>query len=353
MVRQAVAEGLRPALAGQDRSAVEALAAATGLEGRAFDLKDPGGVAAGIDGMDAVLHCAGPFIHTARPMVDACLRAGVHYLDVTGEISVFEALAARDGEARSADVVLLPGVGFDVVPTDCLAAHLIRRLPEAEWLALGFLSTGGVSRGTALTALERVGRRPVVRRNGRLVTAARGERRRSIDFGDGPRTAVAIPWGDLATAPRSTGIQDVAVYMAMPRWTRRGLAAARLAAPLLRTAPVRRGLEGWIRRRQRGPDAAARARGRTVVWAEVRAADGARAASRLYGPEGYTFTARAAVAAFLGVLEGTVEGGFRTPSLAFGPDFVLGLDGVRREDLEGPENTDGRDTSEGPEQIGG
>src|SRR5207237_1168186 len=70
-----------------------------------------------------VLHCAGPFIHTSRPMVEACVKAGAHYLDITGEIAVFESILNRDEQ----HVTLLPGVGFDVVPTDCLGAMLAPR----------------------------------------------------------------------------------------------------------------------------------------------------------------------------------------------------------------------------------
>ena len=79
-------------------------------------------------------------------MADACLRVGAHYLDVTGEVAVFEALAARSAEARAAGVMLLPGAGFDVVPSDCLAAHLKRRLPSASKLVLGFMGLSKLSR---------------------------------------------------------------------------------------------------------------------------------------------------------------------------------------------------------------
>jgi short subunit dehydrogenase-like uncharacterized protein len=58
-----------------------------------------------------VLCAAGPFSTTSRPVADACLRSRVHYLDITGEIDVFEALAARDAEAKARGIMLLPGVG--------------------------------------------------------------------------------------------------------------------------------------------------------------------------------------------------------------------------------------------------
>src|SRR6476659_6763268 len=120
IARAAVARGQRPILAGRNAAALVTLASDLGLECRIFALDDPAQVAEGISGMQAVLHCAGPFAHTYRPLADACLQARVHYLDITGEVAVFEALVTRSAAAQAARVMLLPGVGFDVVPSDCL-----------------------------------------------------------------------------------------------------------------------------------------------------------------------------------------------------------------------------------------
>ena len=124
---RALEQGLRPLLAGRDVAALAAQAAELGLEFRAFSLDDTAALDAAVRAVPVVLHAAGPFAHTAAPMAQACIRAGVHYLDITGEIAVFEAMAALDGAARASGVMLMPGAGFDVVPTDCLAAHLARR----------------------------------------------------------------------------------------------------------------------------------------------------------------------------------------------------------------------------------
>src|SRR5262245_11521378 len=196
IARAAAARGHRPVLAGRNAAAVAALGRDLGLDHRAFALDSPAVVAEGVRGMKAVLHCAGPFAHTSRPMADACLEEGVHYLDITGEVAVFEALAARDAEARAAGVMLLPGAGFDVVPSDCLAAHLKRRLPSATRLALGLLALGKRSRGTATTVLENLPRGGLVRRGGVLKRVPAAWRKREIDFGSGPVQAITIPWGD-------------------------------------------------------------------------------------------------------------------------------------------------------------
>jgi short subunit dehydrogenase-like uncharacterized protein len=185
IVARARAAGLRPILAGRDAAAVHTLAAAHRLEARIATLDAPATLDALLRGVTVVLHCAGPFSRTSAPMVAACLRTGVHYLDITGELQVFEAVAAQHDAAKRAGVMLMPGTGFDVVPSDCLAAHLHRRLPTATALALGFRALGGVSRGTALTMVEGLGRPGWIRQGGVLTPVPPGFHARTIDFGDG------------------------------------------------------------------------------------------------------------------------------------------------------------------------
>lgn len=331
VVARALECGLRPILAGRNAAAVEALAARHGLAHRAFALETPDAIDHGLDGVAAVAHCAGPFSRTARPMAEACLRRGVHYLDITGEIAVFEALAALDAKAKAAGVTLLPGSGFDVVPSDCLAAHLARRLPEATSLALGFQSTGRLSRGTATTMIENLHRGGMVRRGGRLTPVPAGWRARTIDFGAGPTHAMTIPWGDVSTAFHSTGIPDIEVYLAVPPRARTMARLSNLVRPLLGTRPVQSLLLSRVRAGAPGPSAERRDRSAGLLWGE--ASDGRRrVVSRLRTPDGYTHTAHAAVAILERLLQGAVATGFQTPSRAFGPDFVLGLPGVSRSD---------------------
>jgi len=312
---------------------VRGLALAHGLEARIAGLDDPAALRRALDGVRVVLHAAGPFSRTSRPMADACLAAGAHYLDITGEIGVFEALAARNAEARSAGIMLLPGVGFDVVPSDCLAAHLKRRLPGAVKLVLAFQSSGGLSRGTATTMVENISGGGAIRRGGRIVPVPAAWNTRTADLGRGPVRVTSIPWGDVATAWHSTGIPDIEVYTRMGGGTRALLVASRYLGRLLRSAPAQRFLMARIRNRAPGPDQAARARGVSRLLGEVWDTAGGHARTRLTGPEGYTLTAHSAVAALERTLTGEATPGFRTPSLAFGPDFILSVEGVVREDF--------------------
>lgn len=337
IARFASERGLRPTLAGRNAEKLRAVAERTGLPYVAVSLDDAAGLDAALADVPLVLHAAGPFAETAAPMVAACLRTGTHYLDVTGEVAVFEALASNDAKAREAGVVLLPGVGFDVVPTDCLAAHLKRRLPSATHLTLAIRGLGRISRGTATTMVHNLGRGGLVREGGELVPVATAHATRAVDFGRGPREAMTIPWGDLATAYRSTGIPNIETYLALPPKTIRSARLMRYAEPLLGFAPLRRVVQRALQARvdagPAGPSDAERERGQSFCWGEVTDAEGGRATSRLTLSDGYTFTADAALASATHVLTTPPAPGYHTPATAFGADFVLGIEGTRREDV--------------------
>jgi short subunit dehydrogenase-like uncharacterized protein len=339
--RMAVQAGMHPILAGRNAEAVGALARELKLEHRIAALDDAAALdemlrTRGIEGQpQVVLHCAGPFSRTSKPMADACLRNGVHYLDITGEIAVFEALAARYAEAKAAGVMLLPGAGFDVVPSDCLAAHLNRRLPTATHLVLGIRALGAVSRGTATTMLEGIeaGQGGMVRRNGKLVATPMGAKTRQIDFGRGPREAIQMPWGDVSTAYHSTGIPNIEVYMTFPPAMIRAMQATRYLGWLAKAPGVMGLLKQRVQSGPPGPTDEQRANGSSLLWGMVEDDAGGRAEARMQAPEGYTFTALASLAIVRKVLAGDVHPGFQTASSAYGPDLALEIPGVQRVDL--------------------
>jgi short subunit dehydrogenase-like uncharacterized protein len=332
IARLGVERGARPILAGRDKATIEQLAVEHGLEHRVFALDDATSIDAALREVSVVLHCAGPFSRTSKPMADACLRTKTHYLDITGEASVIETLAARNKEATAAGIMLLPCVGFDVVPSDCMAAHLKMRLPAATHLALAIQGMGRVSRGTATTMVENINRGGLIRRDGKLTPVPAAWKTREIDFGRGPVKATTIPWGDVATAFYSTGIPNIEVYAAIPAGVRRMMKLTRSFGWLLGTGMVQRFLKKRIKAQPPGPNEEERARGKSFVWGEVKDDNGKRAVSRLRGPEGYTLTALAALAIVERVLAGQFAVGFQTPSKAYGADFVLEIEGVTRED---------------------
>ncbi|QLD87624.1 saccharopine dehydrogenase NADP-binding domain-containing protein [Natronomonas salina] len=323
VAEEAVDRGVDVVVAGRNEVKTEHLAETLDCEGRAFPVDDAG---VNLEGVDAVLNCAGPFVETYEPLVEACLETGTHYLDITGELQVFEAVAERDREAEKAGVCLLPGVGFDVVPTDCLAGHLHDRLPGADELRLGFDPSGGISRGTLASAIEHAGGGGKIRRDGDIVDVPPAHHSRRIDFGRGERTAATIPWGDVSTAYYTTGIENIEVYTAMPSLAANGLKYSSLVSPLLGVEPVKKSLQTLVRSTVSGPSERQRKQGACYVWGE--ATDGeTTVTSRLKTPETYALTVDSATTAAERILEDAPVG-FETPAAAFTPEFVLDLDGV-------------------------
>ncbi|MFD5829100.1 saccharopine dehydrogenase family protein [Lentzea sp. NPDC060358] len=319
----AVARGERPVLAGRSREKVEPIATALGLEHRAFGLGD---AAANLADVDVVVHCAGPFSRTAGAMVDACLASRTHYLDITGEIDVFESLNLRHLDARKAGIVVLPGAGFDVVPTDCVAALLKDALPSATHLDLAFVVGGGASAGTTKTSVEAAAAGGRIRVNGELRSVRIGHRRRTARFRSGPREVGSIPWGDVSTAYHSTGIPNITTFTAVP-----GVLGSlqRIFSPVLR-APLVQNAAKSVAGKVKGPDERKRANTRSEVFGEAWDAR-TRVQCAITTPNAYSLTADAVVRAIRGI-DG-VAPGFHTPSSAFGAHFVRTLDGVVAEDV--------------------
>jgi len=337
IVAEAVARGHRPVLAGRNAAALRAMGAQYGLPVRAFALDDANVVRQAFKGQDLVLHCAGPFSATSAPVLDACLATKAHYLDITGEIDVFAAAHARDAEAKAAGIVVLPGAGFDVVPTDCLAARLKQALPEAVELVLAFEAGGGPSPGTAKTGVEGLGQGGRARIDGELRRVPLAWKTRKFDRAPTGqpadlRLAMTIPWGDLYTAYVSTGIPNIETYLGVSPGTVSRLRMLRKLGPLLGLRPVQSFLKSRVTASVPGPTAEQRARSQTTVWGEVRDAAGRTRSERLRTPNGYDLT----VTASLGIVERLLRGerpagGFATPSQLMGPDYVLGLPGVSLE----------------------
>jgi short subunit dehydrogenase-like uncharacterized protein len=330
----AVKEGGRPILAGRSAEKIAPIAARRNLKHRAFALDDPAAVAKGLEGVTVVLHCAGPFSRTAKPMAEGCLRAKAHYLDITGEIEVFELMASMSKRAAEAGVMLMPGTGFDVVPSDCLAAHLKRRLPDATELTLAFQAIGRPSRGTATTMIENIHRGGMIRRGGALTPVPAAWQMKQVDFGQGPVTTMSIPWGDVSTAFHSTGIPNIQVFMSAPAQLQAMAKLSRYLGGIIGSGPVQWLLKKQIQAGPAGPNEEERRTGRSLLWGEVKNAAGRSAHTRLTTPEGYALTSRTAWAIAKRAATGAAQPGFRTPSMVFGADFILEFDGVKREDVD-------------------
>lgn len=321
---EAVRRGHTPVLAGRSHAAVVALSERLELPHRVFTLDDR--LRERLADIDLVLHCAGPFSATAEPMMRACLDSGTHYLDITGEIDVFELAQSWSDKAAAADIVLCPGVGFDVIPTDCLALALSQHLPGATHLALGFDSRSGLSQGTAKTSVEGLAKGGRVREDGKLRAVPLAFRTRKIDFGAGEKLAMTIPWGDVATAWYSTGIPNIEAYIpASPRLVRR-LQQLNLIRPLLGLGLVQKLLKHQVEKKITGPDEEQRRATDTYVWGEVRKGNSA-AVGRLRTANGYDVTVHGSLGIVERLLKEAPSGGAYTPSGLMGTGYAETLPG--------------------------
>ncbi len=335
--------GLPAILAGRNADKVRPLAEKLDLPFRIFDLNDASRIESSIKDCFAVMHCAGPFVHTAEPMARACIASGVHYLDITGEIPVFQKLHSLDTDARAAGVTLMPGSGFDVVPTDCAAAMVFEKCPGATDLDIAFFSLGKMSRGTMKSALLQMPEGNKIRRNGKLESGALLKLKKTVELAGKPRTGFSIPWGDVFTAGISTGIENITVYSMVPGLPVFMAPLIRPFTGLLKSSGVQSFLRNRIDAGEAGPDEKTRTTEKSYVYARAWQAINAPAEKKgneqypsgrtnqafaeveLETMEGYQFTMESAVAALQALDRKPDLKGFLTPSMAFGSDFVLGL----------------------------
>jgi short subunit dehydrogenase-like uncharacterized protein len=325
IARRAVERGLKPVLAGRNRQAVSTLADQLGCESSSFQVDDARQIAEHLRGISAVMHCAGPFSQTARQMMDACISAGADYLDITGEIEVIMWAVERSDRAKAAGVALLPAVGFDVVPSDCLAAMLAERLPEARVLQLAFSASGGMSPGTSKSMIEALPHGGRVRIDGEIRRVPIAWKTMEIPFRDGKKLGMTIPWGDVASAFYSTGIPNIEVYTtSSPKQTAR-MRRLRFLLPLLAWKPLQWLAKRRIEKSVAGPSDEVREASRSSLWGRVSDDQGKSVSATLETLGGYPLTALTAVAALEKTLTREVPRGFSTASQAFGKQFILGF----------------------------
>jgi len=337
LAEQALRRGHRPLLAGRSAPKLRALAARLGLEWRAVAVDDAAGLRSLLTGRGAVLHAAGPFSATSAALADACLDVGTSYLDISGELSTFEALFARNEQAKRAGIALIPGVGFDVVPSDCLAAQVSARVQSADSLliVLGSNADARPSPGTIKSIVDVFATGGRVRRHGALVPLAFGRGAQRVPWSDHVGWCLPLPIADLVTAYHSTGVPNITVCMDVPNAVG---SAARVSWPLwaagravlswgLQLPLVRSQLQQLIDRTVQGPDEATRARNRSHLYARASAKDGRAAEAWLTTADGYTFTAESGVLAIERVLRDKPVGAL-SPSSAFGSDFAEQVTGT-------------------------
>ena len=328
----AAAKGLDVVLAGRNKDALAEVGDRLRVPVRVVGLDDSGELFRALHDIACVVHMAGPFAATSAPMLSACLATQTNYIDITGEIEVFEAMWSRQEEIRRAGITAVPGAGFDVVPTDCLAAHVAGKLERPASLILALSGFEGASQGTLRTAVRQLSQAVLCRRQGRIVPLD-DRSPRGIDFGSGDEPCVPLSWGDVATAFHSTGAENITVYLQRTALLRTVDVLGGLFGPLLRSRSGQRALSALVRSRPEGPSQADRARHRSRIWAEATDDAGRSSRARLSTPDPYDFTASSALEISTRISSLPAPLGLVTPSQAFGADFVLSLPGCSRTDV--------------------
>ena len=316
-------------LSGRNEALLKQQSDSTGLPYTPVDIDSPQDLDKLLENALVVIHCGGPFKFTAKQMVEACLRTKTHYTDITGEYMVFEMLAGLSDQAKQKEIMIMPGTGFDVVPSDCLALHLKNKLPTATHLQLAFISTGGgLSRGTARSTLEGFGYGSMIRKDGKYQQIKTAGKIRMVNFGPFEKTAVCIPWGDIATAYRSTGIPNIEVYMGVDSKTLRILRTTRFFNWLLKARWVKRLLKKQIDKRINGPSQKHLLHSKSLLWGKVTNQDGATFESRLETFNGYTLTAKANVHIVEKIIGGDYKTGYHTPASAYSSTLIKEITGI-------------------------
>ncbi|MFM8315888.1 MAG: saccharopine dehydrogenase family protein [Deltaproteobacteria bacterium] len=329
IAREAKRRGMSVILAGRSEAKLKTLAKELSLPYRAFSLNSIDEVKDNISSCSLVLLCAGPFSETSQPMVQACLELGIHYLDITGEIEVLDRVLSLNRTAKERGSILIPGVGFDVVPSDCLAKSLSESLPDSEELILAFRGEASLSPGTTKTMIENLPKGSKVRRQGKLTYIPAFSLFRTIPFAKKPRFCSAIPWGDVASAFYSTQIPNITVYSATPHWSRWMKLPVRALSPVLKQERVQSFLKSQVEKHIKGPSEEHQKKARMELWGEVKRG-GTTLQQKLEVPEGYHLTMLTALRSVEKVLAGDVAPGSYTPSMAFGSRFIEEFEGVKR-----------------------
>jgi short subunit dehydrogenase-like uncharacterized protein len=330
IVEECKRKNLNLVLSGRDALKLQKQSNESGYPFEVVDLNDYNSILKLLAGSFLLIHCGGPFKHTAETMVKACLDTDTHYTDITGEFEVFELLATYDSRAKEKGIMIMPGTGFDVVPSDCLALYLKNKLPNATHLQLAFTSSGGFSRGTSKTMIEGLGYGSAVRKGGKITRIKTAEKVTNVNFGSFESNAVCIPWGDIATAYRSTGIQNIEVYAAVNDKTLKRLRLSNYFNWLLRKQWVKNMLKETVDTKSPGPSKEKRDQSKSYLWGKVWNGQQQSAEARIETLSGYALTAKTSVLIAEKILQGEFKAGYQTPAMMYGSELILEIEGSKR-----------------------
>jgi len=329
----AASYGISLMLLGRSQQKLRALSDRVGYPFQTVSVSSESALQESLRNVDVMINAAGPFSATAQLVVEACLATNTHYLDLTGEIPVFDTLFSYHKQANKQGIMVMPGVGFAVVASDCLAAYVASQLPDAMMLNIGVSRSDIFSRGSARTMLELFDNGVLVRRNGMLEKIPVASLEHYFDFGLGRRPALAVSWPDVFTAYHTTGISNISTYFEVGAMERSAAMYGRYAGWTLKLPFARQAMQLQLSLLPEGPSQQCRDIRHRVVVAEAVAADGTCFRCRLTTPEAYTFSALSTLEIAKRVINGEYRCGFQTPAGVYGPELLQAIPGVYRTEI--------------------
>jgi short subunit dehydrogenase-like uncharacterized protein len=318
-------------VAGRDRAKLERLSEELGgVPFRAVSLDDSAGLWEMLEGCSVLAACAGPFTLHGEPLVEAAVETGTHYLDTTGEQGFMRMVFERYGErARETGAALVPGMGFDYVPGDLIAAITADGMGPLEEIVVAYCVQGFTpTHGTALSGLEIMRGGDVVWTDGEWRDAPRSADGGRWRFPDplGEQRTLRYPAGEQITVPRHVETKRVRTLlngMVVPQPL---MPLAVTASPLLGVAmrtPLRHAMGTAIRRLPAAPSEEDRKACRFTIGCEARGKSGARRGA-VQGGDVYGLTAASlANAATLCADPAYDRSGALAPAQAFDPAAFL------------------------------
>ncbi|HJN37983.1 MAG TPA: saccharopine dehydrogenase NADP-binding domain-containing protein [Gammaproteobacteria bacterium] len=301
-------------IAGRNKHKTQKIAKKYNLKWISFDIHNRQEITHHILPFKVILNCAGPFIETIHPLVDICIENSIDYLDITGESDVFLKLMRLSKKAKENHCTLLPGVGFDVVPSDCLAKHVHNLLPEATHLDIIILGVGSPSRGTINTALRNLTIPTLTRTNSKLQKNPKPILK-TIDVNNKKVQCIAISWGDIVTAYHSTKIPNITVYFQKSPAMIKAMKLPLIIKRIVSSSVVRKIIHAAMCCHP-GPDQTSLEKAETTLIAHAWN-DTKEVKAKMTTPHGYTTTVQTALTCLELVMSTTVKPGFQTPSTAF------------------------------------
>jgi short subunit dehydrogenase-like uncharacterized protein len=326
--------GITPVLAGRNESKLKPLAESLGYDYVVLSLENNhDNLVKVLKHFEIVLHIAGPYTFTGEPMLDAVVEAGTHYVDLTGENHVIQQQLDRHEEFKAANIMVMPSVGYDVVPTDCLNVYVANQIDNPTNLTVvingNYTAAEGasVSRGTMKSGLEVMGRPLLMRQKGEMVEVSALKVIHRVEGGQ-EQTLVQIPWADMMTSYVSTGVPTIEVFQLqqgeLPGWL-----------PRMAQSDFGRRILGWLidKFAPEGPPPGALETRQTRIVSTATNDAGESASAAMITPESYLFTFHSTLIVAKRVIDGHWESGFQTVGKVYGPDLALEVPGVSRMDL--------------------